>query len=131
MTKKMNKVNRILGFQINKYFLLDHFRGLLEINHLKQSYPYTTIRIKSYSYKLKNCLPFRCSVLLAFYISITFVIYLFFSLWQSLYSLQEIYSLYKQATIGDINTTRPGMLDFKVRQGYIFSNFLTFGAGIQ
>jgi len=27
--------------------------------------------------------------------------------------LKEIYSLYKQATIGDINTTRPGMLDFK------------------
>ncbi|CAH7665945.1 diazepam-binding inhibitor [Phakopsora pachyrhizi] len=24
----------------------------------------------------------------------------------------EFYSLYKQATIGDVNTTRPGMLDF-------------------
>ena len=28
--------------------------------------------------------------------------------------LQEIYGLYKQATVGDINTSRPGMLDFKV-----------------
>jgi len=27
--------------------------------------------------------------------------------------LQEIYGLYKQATVGDINTSRPGMLDFK------------------
>ncbi|KAL7645972.1 UNVERIFIED_CONTAM: hypothetical protein RMT77_002869 [Armadillidium vulgare] len=27
--------------------------------------------------------------------------------------LKEIYSLYKQATIGDCNTERPGMLDFK------------------
>ncbi|XP_018023004.1 acyl-CoA-binding protein [Hyalella azteca] len=27
--------------------------------------------------------------------------------------LKEIYGLYKQATIGDINTERPGMLDFK------------------
>ncbi|KAM4698304.1 acyl-CoA-binding protein [Rhinophrynus dorsalis] len=25
----------------------------------------------------------------------------------------EIYALYKQGTVGDINTTRPGMLDFK------------------
>lgn len=25
----------------------------------------------------------------------------------------EIYSLFKQATVGDINTDRPGMLDFK------------------
>ncbi|XP_033337333.1 acyl-CoA binding protein 1 [Megalopta genalis] len=25
----------------------------------------------------------------------------------------ELYSLYKQATVGDCNTTRPGMLDFK------------------
>lgn len=24
----------------------------------------------------------------------------------------ELYSLYKQATVGDCNTTRPGMLDF-------------------
>ena len=32
-----------------------------------------------------------------------------------LYGLQEIYSLYKQATVGDVNTDRPGMLDFKVR----------------
>ncbi|ESP02244.1 hypothetical protein LOTGIDRAFT_205113 [Lottia gigantea] len=24
----------------------------------------------------------------------------------------EIYALYKQATVGDVNTTRPGMLDF-------------------
>jgi len=27
--------------------------------------------------------------------------------------LKEIYSLYKQASVGDINTERPGMLDFK------------------
>merc|ERR1712115_407926 len=27
--------------------------------------------------------------------------------------LKEIYSLFKQATVGDINTDRPGMLDFK------------------
>lgn len=27
--------------------------------------------------------------------------------------LLEIYALYKQATVGDINTERPGMLDFK------------------
>ncbi|KAK6485192.1 acyl-CoA-binding protein-like [Huso huso] len=25
----------------------------------------------------------------------------------------EIYSLFKQATVGDVNTARPGMLDFK------------------
>ncbi|XP_061081917.1 acyl-CoA-binding protein isoform X2 [Conger conger] len=24
----------------------------------------------------------------------------------------DVYSLYKQATVGDINTARPGMLDF-------------------
>lgn len=27
--------------------------------------------------------------------------------------LLEIYALYKQATVGDINTERPGLLDFK------------------
>ncbi|PBC30182.1 Putative acyl-CoA-binding protein [Apis cerana cerana] len=27
--------------------------------------------------------------------------------------LLELYSLYKQATIGDCNTSKPGMLDFK------------------
>jgi len=27
--------------------------------------------------------------------------------------LLELYSLYKQATVGDVNTERPGMLDFK------------------
>ncbi|KAG7168656.1 Acyl-CoA-binding domain-containing protein-like [Homarus americanus] len=27
--------------------------------------------------------------------------------------LKELYGLYKQATVGDINTERPGMLDFK------------------
>merc|ERR1712117_383950 len=27
--------------------------------------------------------------------------------------LKEIYALYKQATVGDINVPRPGMLDFK------------------
>jgi len=27
--------------------------------------------------------------------------------------LLELYSLFKQATVGDVNTERPGMLDFK------------------
>lgn len=27
--------------------------------------------------------------------------------------LLELYALYKQATVGDVNTDRPGMLDFK------------------
>ncbi|KZS07345.1 Acyl-CoA-binding domain-containing protein 7 [Daphnia magna] len=27
--------------------------------------------------------------------------------------LKEIYALFKQATIGDVNVARPGMLDFK------------------
>merc|ERR1712105_325815 len=27
--------------------------------------------------------------------------------------LKEVYALYKQSTVGDINTQRPGMLDFK------------------
>lgn len=27
--------------------------------------------------------------------------------------LLEVYALYKQATVGDVNTTRPGLLDFK------------------
>lgn len=27
--------------------------------------------------------------------------------------LLEIYALYKQATVGDVNTARPGLLDFK------------------
>lgn len=27
--------------------------------------------------------------------------------------LLELYALYKQATVGDVNTERPGMLDFK------------------
>ncbi|XP_063232571.1 putative acyl-CoA-binding protein isoform X2 [Bacillus rossius redtenbacheri] len=27
--------------------------------------------------------------------------------------LLEIYALYKQSTVGDVNTARPGMLDFK------------------
>lgn len=27
--------------------------------------------------------------------------------------LTEVYGLYKQATVGEINTDRPGMLDFK------------------
>ena len=30
--------------------------------------------------------------------------------------LKEIYAFYKQGTVGDINTTRPGMLDLKVFQ---------------
>lgn len=29
--------------------------------------------------------------------------------------LKEIYALYKQATVGDINIERPGMLDFKAK----------------
>ena len=28
--------------------------------------------------------------------------------------LLEVYALYKQASIGDCNTSRPGMMDFKV-----------------
>jgi len=27
--------------------------------------------------------------------------------------LKEVYALYKQATVGDVNVSRPGMLDFK------------------
>merc|ERR1712215_571663 len=27
--------------------------------------------------------------------------------------LKEVYALYKQSTVGDINTERPGMMDFK------------------
>ncbi|KAK3878970.1 hypothetical protein Pcinc_016414 [Petrolisthes cinctipes] len=27
--------------------------------------------------------------------------------------LKELYGLYKQVTVGDVNTERPGMLDFK------------------
>ncbi len=30
--------------------------------------------------------------------------------------LKEVYALYKQATVGDVNIDRPGMLDFKVRK---------------
>ena len=29
--------------------------------------------------------------------------------------LLEVYALFKQASIGDCNTSRPGMMDFKVR----------------
>ena len=28
--------------------------------------------------------------------------------------LLEVYGLYKQASVGDVNTSRPGMMDFKV-----------------
>ena len=28
--------------------------------------------------------------------------------------LLEVYSLFKQASVGDCNTSRPGMMDFKV-----------------
>ena len=28
--------------------------------------------------------------------------------------LLEVYALYKQASVGDCNTSRPGMMDFKV-----------------
>jgi len=27
--------------------------------------------------------------------------------------LLEVYALYKQATVGDVNTSRPGLMDFK------------------
>jgi acyl-CoA-binding protein len=30
----------------------------------------------------------------------------------------ELYALYKQATVGDANAKRPGMLDFKARAKY-------------
>ena len=33
--------------------------------------------------------------------------------------LLEVYALYKQASVGDCNTSRPGMMDFKVRHGNI------------
>ena len=35
---------------------------------------------------------------------------------QAMYHISslQVYALYKQATIGDVNTSRPGMLDFKV-----------------
>jgi hypothetical protein len=41
--------------------------------------------------------------------------------------LKEIYALYKQGTIGDVNVARPGMLDFKVMgvQRTIFAFGLT------
>ena len=29
--------------------------------------------------------------------------------------LLEVYALYKQASVGDCNTSRPGMMDFMVR----------------
>jgi acyl-CoA-binding protein len=32
--------------------------------------------------------------------------------------LLELYSLYKQATVGDVTGSRPGMLDFKGRAKY-------------
>jgi acyl-CoA-binding protein len=32
--------------------------------------------------------------------------------------LLELYSLYKQATLGDVSGSRPGMLDFKGRAKY-------------
>ena len=35
--------------------------------------------------------------------------------------LKEIYALYKQATVGDINVSRPGMLDFKVMKWATFN----------
>ena len=38
--------------------------------------------------------------------------------------LKEVYALYKQATVGDINTTRPGMLDLKVRWFILMTTLL-------
>ena len=32
--------------------------------------------------------------------------------------LLELYALYKQATVGDVSGTRPGMIDFKGRAKY-------------
>lgn len=32
--------------------------------------------------------------------------------------LLELYGLYKQATVGDVNTDRPGMLDFKGKANF-------------
>lgn len=29
--------------------------------------------------------------------------------------LLEVYALFKQGSIGDVNTSRPGMMDFKVK----------------
>ncbi len=37
--------------------------------------------------------------------------------------LKEIYALYKQATVGDVNIDRPGMLDFKGESGDFTSFF--------
>ena len=34
--------------------------------------------------------------------------------------LLEIYALFKQASVGDCNTSRPGMMDFKASQTYVF-----------
>jgi len=48
--------------------------------------------------------------------------------------LKEIYSLYKQALIGDINTERPGMLDLKTWAGWkgcLFAFFLPLPAIIK
>jgi len=33
--------------------------------------------------------------------------------------MKEIYGLYKQAMIGDVNTDRPGMLDLKTLKGWL------------
>ena len=33
--------------------------------------------------------------------------------------LLEVYALYKQASIGDCNTSRPGMMDFKVSLSFL------------
>jgi len=37
--------------------------------------------------------------------------------------LKEVYALYKQATVGDVNVARPGMLDFKVKSGSLIIEF--------
>lgn len=36
--------------------------------------------------------------------------------------LLELYALFKQATVGDVNTTRPGMLDLKGKAKWDFWN---------
>lgn len=37
----------------------------------------------------------------------------------------QLYGLYKQATVGDVNTERPGAMNFKVRLPFKFLRFST------
>ena len=39
--------------------------------------------------------------------------------------LLEVYALFKQASIGDCNTSRPGMMDFKVRHRQSYYDCMT------